>query len=164
MDQILNEMITTLTQPDTIMIGLYGSSYKSKDNAIMKITRRVKRDGQFDGIIRASLVKKNTWWNKSLDVRNIQEKLGNQNARHLGLQLQEKTLEERASCLSDKLKMKQKILIILDDLQGKINLTKIGILFGNDHMGCRILLVANNKEVLSNTMKIQSVFSMDDFS
>ncbi|XP_029125660.1 disease resistance protein RFL1-like isoform X2 [Cajanus cajan] len=159
MDQILNEMITTLTRSDIIMIGLYGSSYKSKDNALKKITRRVERDGQFDVVIMASLVKKNTWWNKSLDVRNIQEKLGNQ----LGLQLQEKTLEERASCLSEKIMMKQKILIILDDLQGEINLTKIGIPFGNDHKGCRILLVANNKKVLSNTMKIPIVFSMDDY-
>nr|KYP67785.1 hypothetical protein KK1_024138 [Cajanus cajan] len=59
--------------------------------------------------------------------------------------------------------MKQKILIILNDLQGEINLTKIGIPFGNDHKGCIILLVTNNKKVLSNRMKISIVFSTDDY-
>ncbi|TKY49930.1 disease resistance protein [Spatholobus suberectus] len=89
-------------------------------------------------------------WSKSPDVRRIQEELGNK----LDPKLLDKitNLNERASRLRDRIKMEANILIILDDVRGEINLAKIGIPFENDHNSCKILLVAESEEVLSNQM------------
>lgn len=66
-------------------------------------------------------------------ITRIQGELENR----LGLQLHGKaTLEDRSSCLSDRIQMEEKILIILDDLRGQINLATIGIPFENDHKVC----------------------------
>ncbi|TKY49929.1 disease resistance protein [Spatholobus suberectus] len=153
MSTILDEIMTALRQPDIMILGVYGSTSNArKDEVVKRITRRVERDGVFDVIVMATVMEKNmgsSRRSKSPDVRRIQEELGNK----LGLQLQDKTtLKERASCLFDGIKMKAKILIILDDVRGGINLAEIGIPFGNDHNGCKILLVAKNQEVLSNQM------------
>lgn len=104
----------------------------------------VQRDNLFDMFVMTTVKKKP-------DLRRIQGELGNM----LGMQLQEKTLEGRATCLCNRIKMEEKILIILNDLWGAINLGKIGIPFGNDHKGCKILLVSHNQQVLSNQMKTQ---------
>ncbi|KAL2343342.1 hypothetical protein Fmac_004627 [Flemingia macrophylla] len=151
-------MMTVLTQPEIFMVELYGTNNRRKSNMIEKIIRRVEKDGQFDVIVTTDIVKKNKCWNTSIDVRRIQKELGIK----LGLQLQEKKLEERAGCLSDKIKMKQNILIILENLSSEINLATIGIPFGNNHKGCKIILVSENQEVLNNKMKTQITFSVDD--
>ncbi|KAL2343343.1 hypothetical protein Fmac_004628 [Flemingia macrophylla] len=154
---VLNEMTIIITQSDIFMIGLHETNYRKRRNIVEKIIRRVEKEGQFDVIVTANIVKKNKWWNKSLDVRRIQEELGIK----LGLQLQGKKLEERANSLSDRIKMKQSILIIMKNLTDEINLIKIGIPFHNNNKGCKIILISENLEVL-NKMKAQRVFSIDD--
>ncbi|KAG5118841.1 hypothetical protein JHK82_033261 [Glycine max] len=66
--------MTAVTQPNNIILGVYGSSNVRKDNVVEQITRKVERD-MFDVIVMASVMKKNnTWclrWNKSPDVRRI---------------------------------------------------------------------------------------------
>ncbi|KAG5030994.1 hypothetical protein JHK82_014609 [Glycine max] len=94
-----------------------------KGNVVEKITRRVQRDQLFDLVVMSSVRKKP-------DLRRIQEK----------------TLEGRATCLCNRIKMEEKILIILNDLWGAINLGKIGIPFGNDQKGCKILLVSSHNQ------------------
>lgn len=95
----------------------------------------VQRDNLFDMFVMTTVKKKP-------DLRRIQGELGNM----LGMQLQEKTLEGRATCLCNRIKMEEKILIILNDLWGAINLGKIGIPFGNDQKGCKILLVSSHNQ------------------
>uniref|UniRef100_K7L654 NB-ARC domain-containing protein n=2 Tax=Glycine max TaxID=3847 RepID=K7L654_SOYBN len=148
---ILKEIMTALTQPNIGLLGLYGSSNANKENVVEKVTRRVERDGLFNVVVKTCVMKKP-------DLKRIQGELGNA----LGLQLHEKTLKERATRLCERVKMEDKILIILHDLHGQINLAKIGIPFGNDHKGCKILLVTENKEVLSHKMKTQIEFSVDE--
>lgn len=121
-----------LSQPNIIILWMHGSSNARKGNVVEKITRRVQRDQLFDLVVMSSVRKKP-------DLRRIQEK----------------TLEGRATWLCDRIKMEEKILIILNDHWGAINLGKIGIPFGNDHKGCKILLVSHNQQVLSNQMKTQ---------
>ncbi|KAJ1426167.1 P-loop containing nucleoside triphosphate hydrolase [Sesbania bispinosa] len=120
----LNGIMMALTDTDIIVLGVYGSNDVRKGKVVEKITRRVKRDNLFDVVVMASVMKKP-------DFKRIQRELGNM----LGLQLNEKTPERRASRLCDRIKKVKKILIILDDLWGGINLGRIGIPFGNDHKG-----------------------------
>ncbi|XP_029125571.1 probable disease resistance protein At5g63020 [Cajanus cajan] len=151
---IVNEVITALTQPNVIILGMYGSSDARMIKVVDNITRRVQRNGVFDVVVMATVEIKNTCWSswstKSPDLRRIQDELGNM----LGLRLQQQTLKKRASQLRDWIKMKGKILIILYGLWGEIDLSKIGIPFGNDHDGCKIVLVAESQEVLSNQKNV----------
>ncbi|TKY49933.1 Disease resistance protein RFL1 [Spatholobus suberectus] len=153
MSTILDEIMTALTQPNIMILGLYGSTSNERKHVLVEqITRRVERDGVFDVLMMATVVENNMGprgGSRSPNVGRIQEELGNK----LGLQLQHiTTLQQRARCLSDGIRMKAKILIILDNVRGGINLAQIGIPFGNDHNGCKILLVAGTEEVLSNQM------------
>lgn len=145
----LNEITMALTRPDIIMLGVYGSSNVKMGNVVERITRRVKRDNLFDLILRASVTNRP-------DLKRIQGELGN----NLGLQLQEKTLEGRARLLCGRIKMTAKILIILIDVCGEINLGKIGLPFGNDHNGCKILLISETQNVLSNQTNAQINFTV----
>ncbi|KAG5025224.1 hypothetical protein JHK86_021138 [Glycine max] len=147
---ILNEIMRALEQPHIGIVGIYGSSNANRKNAVDKVTKRVERDGLFNVVVKTSVKKKP-------DSKRIQGELGNL----LGLQLHEKTTRERATRLCERIKMKDKILIILHDFQREIDLAEIGIPFGNDHKGCKILLVAENKESLPHKMKTQIEIDMD---
>ncbi|TXG66978.1 hypothetical protein EZV62_008253 [Acer yangbiense] len=46
-----------------------------------------------------------------------------------------------------RLKIEKKILIILDDVWDKLDLSTLGIPFGEDYMGCRILLTTRHQRV-----------------
>nr|KYP36342.1 Disease resistance protein At4g27190 family [Cajanus cajan] len=152
MISISNQIMTALTQPNIVILGVYGLSITRKRNVVEKITRRVQRDGVFDMVVMASVMKRP-------DLKRIQEELGSM----MSLQFQEKTLEGRARRLCERIKMEEnKILIILDDLWGGINLDRIGIPSGNDHKGCKILLVSYSQELLSNQMSTQIEFSLED--
>nr|KYP36339.1 Disease resistance protein RFL1 [Cajanus cajan] len=150
---IVNEVITALTQPNVIILGMYGSSDARMIKVVDNITRRVQRNGVdklFDVVVMARVKKKPY-------LRRIKGKLGNM----LGLQLSHKTtLEGRARRLCERIKMKDKILIILDDHSEGINLVRIGIPFVNDHKSCKILLVSHSQEVLSSQMNTQVEISV----
>ncbi|RDX93363.1 putative disease resistance protein, partial [Mucuna pruriens] len=150
MTSILSHIMMALGQPHIIILGVYGSSDARKDNVVEKITRRVERDKLFDVVVMARVMNKP-------DLRRIQGELGDM----LGLQLQEKTLQGRATRLCDRIKMEDKILIILNDLWAGINLARIGIPFGDDHKGCKILLVAQTQDILSNQMNTQIEIPVD---
>lgn len=145
----LNEITMALTRPNIIKLGVYGSSNAKMDSVVEKIIRRVKRDNLFDLIVRASVKKKP-------ELKRIQGEVGNM----LGLQILEKTLEGRACLLCGKIKMVRRILIILDDVWGQIYLSKIGIPFGNNHNGCRILLISETLNVLSIQTNAQIKFTV----
>ena len=54
----------------------------------------------------------------------------------------------RASKLYDRLKSENKILVILDNIWKHLELETVGIPFGNNHKGCRLLLTARDNTVL----------------
>ncbi|XP_027348434.1 probable disease resistance protein At5g47260 [Abrus precatorius] len=125
------------------MVGVYGSSTLRKANLTEKISRRVRRDNLFYITVIASVTEKP-------DQKRIKEELGNM----LGFQFGEETVVGRAKHLCDRIKKEQRILVILDDLCAGINLDRVGIPFGNDHKGCKIVLLSGCVDVLINQMNI----------
>lgn len=57
----------------------------------------------------------------------------------LGLEFERKTVMGRASQLSDRLKMKNRILIILDDVWEILDVSVIGIPLGFEHV-CNVIV------------------------
>ncbi|TXG66922.1 hypothetical protein EZV62_008197 [Acer yangbiense] len=73
---------------------------------------------------------------------------GGQIAESLDVKLNEELVERRAQRLCLRLRNEKKILIIMDDVWRMLDLTTIGIPFGDDHKGCTILLLLVNKKGL----------------
>ncbi|OMP04512.1 Disease resistance protein [Corchorus olitorius] len=67
--------------------------------------------------------------------------------------------EYGAQDLSDNLRLRR-VLIILDDVWKKPNLEEIGIPYGGDHGGCKILLTISNRQVCSS-MNIDRTIELD---
>ncbi|RVW20368.1 hypothetical protein CK203_113574 [Vitis vinifera] len=53
-----------------------------------------------------------------------------------------KAEKDRVGCLRKMLKKEEKILVILDDIWEKLELGEIGIPYGDDHKGCKVLLTS----------------------
>ncbi|XP_044476891.1 disease resistance protein At4g27190-like [Mangifera indica] len=69
----------------------------------------------------------------------------------------------RASSLWERIKKEKQILIILDDVWEIIKLDKIGIPFGNDHRGCKILITSRRRDVC-NGMECQKIYTVETLS
>ncbi|OIS97751.1 disease resistance protein [Nicotiana attenuata] len=67
----------------------------------------------------------------------------------LGLKLDERSEMMRANKLKARLKMKNKILLVLDDVWQKLDLEKIGIPLGKEHEGCKVIVTSRSHEVCS---------------
>ena len=145
-------VMEALTHPNTHLMGLYCSdknAIKVTDTLLGRITRRAGRDNMFDVISKTILTKKP-------DVKKIQHDI----ACSLGLKLDEKSTFKRAIYLHDSIKKKQKILVIICELYKGIDLKKVGIPYGADHTGSKILLTSTSNDVLSNQMHTQKNFTV----
>jgi hypothetical protein len=79
-------------------------------------------------------------------------------ADKLGLNIKKKnTNPGRADLLRQRLKQVEKMLIILDDVWKYIDLKEIGIPFGDDHRGCKILLTTRLQAICSSMECQQTV-------
>ncbi|WRX16662.1 NB-ARC - like 10 [Theobroma cacao] len=64
--------------------------------------------------------------------------------------------------IAEKLKKEERIFIILDDIWARLDLEEVGIPFGDQHEGCKILLTSRNRDVLTNEMDAKKAFPIDD--
>ncbi|ESR63244.1 hypothetical protein CICLE_v10013992mg, partial [Citrus x clementina] len=78
------------------------------------------------------------------DIKKIQGEI----AEKLGLELSEEAESRRASRLYERLKKEKMILVILDNIWKYLDLETVGIPFGDDHRGCKLLLTARDRNVL----------------
>ncbi|KAF7840378.1 putative disease resistance protein [Senna tora] len=132
---ILNSIMEALADPNTHIIGVYGSNYEIQEGLLPKVSKRVDRDNMFDVVLTVTVKKKPK-------VKKIQDEIASQ----LGFKFSEKSEGKRASELLDKIKKKQKILIIICNLRKGLDLGKVGIPFGVNHKGCKIVLTSTSEE------------------
>ncbi|XP_017970401.1 PREDICTED: probable disease resistance protein At5g63020 [Theobroma cacao] len=55
----------------------------------------------------------------------------------------------------------KKILIVLDDIWARLDLEEVGIPFGDQHEGCKILLTSRNQDLLINEIGVKNTFAID---
>ncbi|GAY67141.1 hypothetical protein CUMW_254200 [Citrus unshiu] len=79
------------------------------------------------------------------DVKKIQMEI----AEQIGLTLDKETEHARASMLYAQLKKSRKILVILDNVWTELHLKDVGIPFGDEHKGCKVLLTTRGRDLLS---------------
>ncbi|XP_004504267.1 disease resistance protein UNI-like [Cicer arietinum] len=150
------------------IIGLCGLDKRVKCYVKIAI-RRAERDELFQKIVTTTVTKKP-------DIIKIQTQI----ADAIGLTFDDKTnraestscmcfgnnkrmtTSERAHLLCAKMKELQTVLVVMNDLYGRLDLGAIGIPFGEDHNGCKLLLTSTSLEVLSKQMKVHKLIQIPE--
>ncbi|KAI4357605.1 hypothetical protein L6164_001543 [Bauhinia variegata] len=147
---VLNEVDVALRDPTVNMVGVYGLAGVGKTNLVKEVARKAQEDKFFDRVVMVVVT-------QNVEADKIQKEI----AEMLGLKFDEESELIRAGRLSDRFKQEKNILVILDYLWAWLDLGKIGIPFGNDHKGCKLLLTSRNQQVLSHQMDTQKSFLME---
>ncbi|KAL4376976.1 hypothetical protein GQ457_02G035920 [Hibiscus cannabinus] len=148
---VFNDIMESLKDSTTSMIGVYGMPGVGKTSLVKEVERQLQEVKLFSSVV-------TTIVSRSPDVLKIQDQI----AESLGLKLEEIGLVIRARRLCERLKKEKNVVIILDDLWKKLDLEQVGIPFGSQHKGCKILLTSRNKNVLCNEMDATETFLVGD--
>eukprot|EP00258_Populus_trichocarpa_P014967 XP_006370420.2 probable disease resistance protein At4g27220 [Populus trichocarpa] len=136
--EALEQIMKALKDDNANMIGLYGMGGVGKTTLVKEVGRRAKELQLVDQVLIATV-------SQTPNVTGIQDRM----ADSLDLNFDKKSKEGRANELWQRLQGK-KMLIILDDVWKHIDLKDIGIPFGDDHRGCKILLTTRLQGICSS--------------
>ncbi|XP_062016158.1 disease resistance protein RUN1-like isoform X2 [Rosa rugosa] len=114
--QAMNEVMKALKDDEVTAVGVYGMGGVGKTTMVKHVGAHARKSGIFDCVIMGVV-------SQSPDYRKIQGTL----ADLLGVKFEGETETGRAAGLSKEMKRRNKILIILDDIWGRTDLSKIGI-------------------------------------
>ncbi|KNA20610.1 hypothetical protein SOVF_050770 [Spinacia oleracea] len=130
------DIIAGLGRSSTKVIGVYGMGGIGKTTLVTEVGKVAKDTKLFDQVVFAVV-------SQTTDIRKIQGQLGDM----LGLNFSRETEIGRAGQLKERLKYENKVLVILDDVWNTIELADIGIPYGSDHQGCKILITTRREHV-----------------
>ncbi|TXG66107.1 hypothetical protein EZV62_007382 [Acer yangbiense] len=148
----LENILNALSNPDVNMVSIYGVGGIGKTTLARAVAKHAEENELFDVVAFTEV-------SVAPDIKKIQEEI----AEMLGLTFRESTVPRRASKLHEYLKQegqKKKILLVLDNIWATLELDKVGIPFGDDSKGCKVLLTARDLDALKLTGS-QLNFSMD---
>ncbi|XVF57351.1 hypothetical protein PTKIN_Ptkin06aG0198200 [Pterospermum kingtungense] len=145
--EVFQEIMEALKDSTINMIGVYGVGGVGKTTLVNEVVRQVEEDRSFSSVVKAEVTR----------TPNI-EKIQDQIAESLGSKLEERSKENRAKRLLQRLKKENKVLIVLDDLWEGLNLEEVGIALADQHNECKILLTSRNRDVLKNEMDAERTF------
>ncbi|KAI4308521.1 hypothetical protein L6164_031584 [Bauhinia variegata] len=127
-------LLESLKEDEISIIGLLGTGGCGKTTLANQVAKEAESIGLFDRVVFVSVT-------VTADVRRIQAEI----ADCLGVRLEEQTLLGRASQLYMRFTSGERILLILDDVWGKLSFEDIGL--PSNHKGCSILIVSRRRQV-----------------
>ncbi|KAH9752664.1 Disease resistance protein [Citrus sinensis] len=133
----LKAIKNALNDVNVSVVGVYGMGGIGKTTLVKKVARQAMEDKLFDMVVFSEV-------SQTPDIKNIQQEI----AEKLGLELHEEVESRRASRLFERLRNHKKILVVLDNIWKHLDLETVGIPFGEDHKGCKLLLTARDRSVL----------------
>ncbi|KAA8523696.1 hypothetical protein F0562_010119 [Nyssa sinensis] len=156
----IDEIIKTLKDElnNISVIGVCGAGGIGKTTLMKQVAKRAKEHNLFDDVAIATV-------SRNPNLKEIQCEI----AELIGLRIEEESLLGRATRLSDRLKQKSKVLVILDDLWERLELENVGIPYGNEHNVCKIVVTSRSSKVCSDMdakkiIKIKELSSEDSWS
>ncbi|XVF30831.1 hypothetical protein REPUB_Repub16aG0091900 [Reevesia pubescens] len=133
-----NAVMEALKDSNSSIIGVHGMGGVGKTTLVKQVAKQVKEENLFDEVVMATVT-------QSFDINRIQDQI----AEDLGGKKLDSVSDfGRAEELRNRLK-KKKVLVILDDIWKKLDLEAVGIPYGAEHQGCKILLTSRELNVLS---------------
>ncbi|XP_048498584.1 probable disease resistance protein At4g27220 [Beta vulgaris subsp. vulgaris] len=133
-----DDIMRALKRENQSMIGVYGMGGVGKTSLVRKAIAAAQEMQLYSKVV-VSVV------SQAPNVHKIQGELGDQ----LCLRYSRETELGRATQLKNRMKLEEKILVVLDDVWNKIDLTIIGIPNGDDHKGCKVLFTTRLERVCS---------------
>ena len=130
------QIMVALHEENNKGIGLYGMGGIGKTTLVKEVYRKVKELNIFNDVVMITV-------SRTPDVRKIQGEIADQ--LHLTLTEESDSARKNRICL--RIKNVEKILIIVDDVWGSVDLEEFGIPSPDDHKGCRILLTTRSKPI-----------------
>ncbi|KAH9688690.1 nb-arc domain-containing protein [Citrus sinensis] len=147
----LKEILDALSNRNFNMIGVYGMGGIGKTTLVKEVGRQAKENNLFEKVISSCV-------SQTPQIKEIHGEI----TEKIGLELAEQSHETvRAGRLLERLNKESKILIVLDDIWGSLDLEAIGIPLADDNGGCKVLLTARSPDVLSCKMGCQQNFFVD---
>ncbi|WJX68003.1 hypothetical protein P8452_52417 [Trifolium repens] len=147
---MLNNIMMELKNPNNPIIVVHGMGGVGKTKLVEQLAWQAKNDRLFSVVAIATVT-------RSPDLENIQGQI----ADPLNMKFDKERKEGRAMQLRKRISNEKSILIILDDIWGELDLTEVGIPFGDDHQGCKLVVTSRYLNVLNSNMSIQKEFRLD---
>ncbi|OMO62369.1 Disease resistance protein [Corchorus capsularis] len=138
--EVFNSIMGALKDDDddVDIIGVHGMAGVGKNWLVREVARQVKMENLFDSVVMVSV-------SQNPDIRKIQDEI----AGLVGINLGRWGKKFRRNGLMEGLKRIKKILVVLDDIWEELDLIdEVGIPFGAQHKGCKILLTSRDRDVL----------------
>ncbi|XP_062028737.1 probable disease resistance protein At4g27220 [Rosa rugosa] len=155
--QAMDQLMRALNDNNVTTVGVYGMGGVGKTTLVKHVGQEARKLGLFDHVIMVRV-------NQTHDLKNIQGKL----AEGLGIKLMDESVEVRASRLSSAIMRsmsRNKILIILDNVWGLLDLPRIGIPTFNILQSCssKVLLTTRRRNVC-HVMRSQEDITLNSLS
>ncbi|KAA8516913.1 hypothetical protein F0562_017269 [Nyssa sinensis] len=136
----ITEEVLSALEDDTIsVIGICGMGGVGKTTMVKEVAEKARARNLFDEVVMAVV-------SQNPDLTKIQRELGDM----LGLKYDEQNILARAGRLCERLTNGNRILVILDDVWEGIDLGEVGIPFGADRKGCKVVLTSRLQRVCSD--------------
>ena len=145
--QTLTGVLEAFKDPKINRIGVYGMGGVGKTMLAKEVVKQAQKDQLFDKYLFLVV-------SKDPVLKNIQREM----AEQLDLKLEVESESIRGDQLRKRLKQEKKTLIIIDDIWNPLNLEDLGISFGDDQKGCKLLLTSRFYNVICNDMDTQKQF------
>ncbi|CAL5423031.1 unnamed protein product [Camellia sinensis] len=146
---IMNGVMEALTDDSIYVIGICGMGGVGKTTMVKEVAKKAEEKKMFDKIVMV-VVSQNPY------LINIQGEI----AKILGFELSRgNNLFARAGELGSRILKAGRILVILDDVWKRLELNDIGIPFGDNHKGCKIVMTSRSEDVC-NDMNTQKNFKV----